>query len=425
MESSGVFRSGIGDLRKRVALPLAQRPNAVHSDHAHVHGVHTVGRKKRLPQSANGFCLSGRCRLQPAGDDDSHLQQLRGTWRRHSVLSGLAGFISPDCGREKPRSRCDSCVRCAHSLVGRLPYLSAADSQGHGPNPCLVFVRRAFELHCWEPAFHLFAQAHRLLNFRPPAGFRQHYPGKPRCPVGSARDRRAVYLHRDPLLLEPFAYYSDSSCAGRAFHRRLFHPAYPYRRYRDGAARRAGDRTVPRLRRTSVGVPTILSSADWMELRGLRARILIVKLFLASGEAHMRRIIKAVFFAVFLLTSAIVSLGQSPASKDARGLLVVVFKDGHSQSFPLAGIVGIDLSAPARIVFRDGHQQSLALNDTSRIEFGSSAVGGSLMGKNHFLGKWKVGVGGGGGHFFITLKDDGEATKTIGANHGTWTVVDG
>src|SRR5260370_40091622 len=102
-----------------------------------------------------------------------------------------------------------------------------------------------------------------------------------------------------------------------------------------------------------------------MELRGLMARILIVKLFLASGEAHMRRIIEAVFFAVLLLTSAIVSLGQS-ASKDARGLLVVVFKDGHSQSFSLADIVRIEFSAPARIVFRDGHQQSLALNDTSR-----------------------------------------------------------
>jgi len=162
-----------------------------------------------------------------------------------------------------------------------------------------------------------------------------------------------------------------------------------------------------------------------MELPGLSSRILIVELFLASGEAHMRRIIKAVFFAVFLLTSAIVSLGQSPASKDARGSLVVVFKDGHSQSFSLADIVRIEFSAPARIVFRDGHQQSLALNDTSRIEFGSSALGGSLMGKNHFLGKWKVGVGGGGGHFFITLKADGEAAKTIGANHGTWTVVDG
>jgi len=139
----------------------------------------------------------------------------------------------------------------------------------------------------------------------------------------------------------------------------------------------------------------------------------------------MLNTLKAVFLGILALAFATASPGQSPASKDARWSLVVVFKDGHSQSFSLADIVRIEFSAPARIVFRDGHQQSLALNETSRIEFGSSAVGGSLMGKNHFLGKWKVGVGDGGGHFFITLKADGEATKTIGANRGTWTVVDG
>ena len=29
------------------------------------------------------------------------------------------------------------------------------------------------------------------------------------------------------------------------------------------------------------------------------------------------------------------------------------------------------------------------------------------------------------GHFFITLDDDGTARKTLGASHGTWTLVDG
>jgi hypothetical protein len=103
----------------------------------------------------------------------------------------------------------------------------------------------------------------------------------------------------------------------------------------------------------------------------------------------------------------------------------VVFKDGHSQSFSMADIVRIDFGASAKIVFKDGHQQSLVLADTSRIEFGPSAISGSFIGKNHFLGKWKVGVGDGGGHFFITLKADGEATKTLGSSHGTWSVVDG
>jgi hypothetical protein len=139
----------------------------------------------------------------------------------------------------------------------------------------------------------------------------------------------------------------------------------------------------------------------------------------------MRKPATVVFFVVLMVASAVVSPAQGPASKDARGSLVVVFKDGHSQTFSMADIVRIEFGTPAKIIFKDGHQQSLALADASRIEFGTSAVGGSLMGKNHFLGKWKVGTGDGVGHFFITLKADGEAAKTLGSSHGTWTMLDG
>jgi hypothetical protein len=139
----------------------------------------------------------------------------------------------------------------------------------------------------------------------------------------------------------------------------------------------------------------------------------------------MRKPATVIFFAVLLVVSAIASSGQTPASKDVRGSLVVVFKDGQSESFSMADVVRIDFGTPARIVFKDGHQQSLVLADTSRIEFGAFGAGASLMEKNHFLGKWKVGIGEGGGHFFITLKADGEATKTVSSGHGTWTVVDG
>jgi hypothetical protein len=45
-------------------------------------------------------------------------------------------------------------------------------------------------------------------------------------------------------------------------------------------------------------------------------------------------------------------------------------------------------------------------------------------GRGHFVGKWEVGQGN-GSNFFITLDADGEARKTLGASHGTWTVVDG
>lgn len=75
------------------------------------------------------------------------------------------------------------------------------------------------------------------------------------------------------------------------------------------------------------------------------------------------------------------------------------------------------------IVFKDGHQQSFSTADIARIEFRGPATQ-SLTGRGRFLGKWRVGDGV-GGHFFVTLEPSGEASKSIGAAHGTWAVVDG
>ncbi len=75
------------------------------------------------------------------------------------------------------------------------------------------------------------------------------------------------------------------------------------------------------------------------------------------------------------------------------------------------------------IVFRDGRQQSFRLADIARIEFNSPAEKGST-GQARFLGEWKVGDGA-GGKFFITLKPDGVARKTLQSERGTWTVVNG
>ncbi len=85
------------------------------------------------------------------------------------------------------------------------------------------------------------------------------------------------------------------------------------------------------------------------------------------------------------------------------------------------------------IVFKDGHKQSFSMLDIARIEFeavpASTAPANALSapavtpGRDHFLGKWEVGEGD-GGHFFITLNANGEAEKTLGAHHGTWVVVD-
>ena len=82
------------------------------------------------------------------------------------------------------------------------------------------------------------------------------------------------------------------------------------------------------------------------------------------------------------------------------------------------------------ITFKDGHQQTFSLGDISRIEFKgtaasakSPATGGS-EGRGRFLGKWRFGDGN-GSTFEVTLNPNGEAIKSHGAPHGTWTVVDG
>ena len=102
----------------------------------------------------------------------------------------------------------------------------------------------------------------------------------------------------------------------------------------------------------------------------------------------------------------------------------LVFKDGHRQSFTMAELARIDLKAPGLVVYKDGHQEKVPAADILRIEFENPAVTAAMPGRGHFVGKWEVGEGN-GGRFFITLEADGEARKTLGSPHGTWTFVDG
>jgi len=129
---------------------------------------------------------------------------------------------------------------------------------------------------------------------------------------------------------------------------------------------------------------------------------------------------------MFLLTFSAAFAKPRPAPEDDRGSMVVTFKDGHHQSFAMAEVARIDLKPPASIVFKDGHRQNVAAPDILRIEFESSAMAASAgsPGKGRFLGKWEVGDGN-GSKFFITLEAGGEARKSIGASHGTWTMEEG
>jgi len=122
-----------------------------------------------------------------------------------------------------------------------------------------------------------------------------------------------------------------------------------------------------------------------------------------------------------LLLSSAACLAQIAKTHDTRNSLSIVFKDGHQRSFSLADISRIEFKNSSIILIRSGRQESISLSDIVRIDFGNGA---SPVGRNHFLGKWKVGTGA-GANFFITLEPDGQATKSIGATHGTWVVVDG
>jgi hypothetical protein len=83
------------------------------------------------------------------------------------------------------------------------------------------------------------------------------------------------------------------------------------------------------------------------------------------------------------------------------------------------------------IVFKDGHRQSFNLSDIERVEFpGSGETGGQanalLPTREHFLGKWEVGEGNGSrNYFFITLEASGDAERSLGDVHGKWVYVNG
>lgn len=133
-----------------------------------------------------------------------------------------------------------------------------------------------------------------------------------------------------------------------------------------------------------------------------------------------------VFRILAMLVLAVASSTAAPADEHAsheHGSIVIVFRDGHRQNLDVADIARIDFKAPAAIVFKDGHRATIPAADIDRIEFENTASA-SWPSRNHFVGKWEVGDGS-GSNFYIMLGDDGEARKTRGSGHGTWSMVDG
>jgi hypothetical protein len=138
----------------------------------------------------------------------------------------------------------------------------------------------------------------------------------------------------------------------------------------------------------------------------------------------MRNAVKAVWILPLLMIAATSSIATAaPAPADDHGPIAIVFKDGHRQTLEMADILRIEFKGPVVIVFKDGHQQTFPAADIARIDFEGNAAA-SAPSRNHFVGKWEAGDGN-GGTFYITLDADGEASKSLGASHGTWILVDG
>jgi hypothetical protein len=120
----------------------------------------------------------------------------------------------------------------------------------------------------------------------------------------------------------------------------------------------------------------------------------------------MRKTASAIALMSLLLLVPVPRVSAAPAAKGDRGSIVIVFKDGHQQSFPMSTVDHMEYRSTAGIA--------------TPISLPVLAV----PGRGHFLGKWIVGQGN-GDSFYITLEENGAATKSLGAGHGTWTYVDG
>lgn len=96
-------------------------------------------------------------------------------------------------------------------------------------------------------------------------------------------------------------------------------------------------------------------------------------------------------------------------------MLIVISYAGHAQRSESSAIGPKSLV----ITFKDGHQQTFLMSDIARVQYVGAAD--AILGPDYFAGKWEVGDGN-GGTFRILLESNGEASKTLGASHGIWTV---
>jgi hypothetical protein len=121
----------------------------------------------------------------------------------------------------------------------------------------------------------------------------------------------------------------------------------------------------------------------------------------------MRKIVSVAGLATVLFLAISGSFaGTPPAQKNSQGQIVIVFKDGHRQSFNLADIVRVEFPAAAEAVAATGPANAM------------------WPPRGRFVGKWEVGDGN-GSNFLITLNEDGSARRSLGNVRGRWLYVNG
>jgi hypothetical protein len=118
----------------------------------------------------------------------------------------------------------------------------------------------------------------------------------------------------------------------------------------------------------------------------------------------MKSVVRLTCLAALLcLTGTLGQVAAHAASKDTSGAIVIVFKDGHRQSFNLTDIDRVEFAGGA----------STASADSYRVPS-----------RGRFIGKWECGDGS-GKNFYITLNENGTAYRSIGDVNGRWEYVDG
>lgn len=109
--------------------------------------------------------------------------------------------------------------------------------------------------------------------------------------------------------------------------------------------------------------------------------------------------------AVVLAVAA--ATAESHAGKNTPGQIVIVFKDGHRQTFNLADVARLEFSG----------SNGVPISEAAPTPPGAPPRG-------HFLGKWEVGDGS-GNTFYITLDENGSAWRSLHRVHGHWVYVNG